>query len=150
VQHLYFRPSIFTQLLSNMKKHTLLLLVFVLLLTGFNVCPVHASTALSTTEMRTGWEQKLREKTSEQSEKTSLKTTKRMERMAKKLERIAHRHGAEVDFNDPVDKWLWFGLFGLGIGIVVAILGLGGVGGLIGFLGVVCLVVWILKKTDSI
>ena len=133
-----------------MKKHTFLLLAFALLFTAASNSPLRASTALSPTEMRTGWEQKLRESIPEQSKKTSLKTTKRLERLAKRLERVTKGNGGEVDFSDPVDKWLWFGLFGLGIGIVVAILGLGGVGGLIGFLGVVCLVIWILKKTDSV
>lgn len=134
-----------------MKKHSLLLFALVLLLAGSGATPLCASAALTPAEMRIGWEQKLRDNIpSASSETTGLKTSKKLQRAAKRLERIAARHGEQVDFSDPVDKWLWFGLFGLGIGIVVALLGLGGVGGLIGFLGVVCLVVWILKKTDSI
>ena len=68
-----------------------------------------------------------------------------MNRLIKKLERKAEKAGIQVDFSDPVDQWLWFGLFGLGIAIVLSIINVG-IGGLIAFLAIVCLVIWIVKR----
>lgn len=58
-----------------------------------------------------------------------------------------------VDFNDPVDKWLWFWIFAWGIALVLQVLAWGISGWGVGWLsylfwvaGTVCAVVWILKK----
>ena len=78
------------------------------------------------------------------------KATKKAERIMKRLERKLAKKGNAWDFDDPINKWLWFGLGGLGIAIVLGIVGLGGLAGLVGLAGVVCLVVWVLKHTGAV
>lgn len=50
--------------------------------------------------------------------KKELKTQKRLERMQKKMS----KKGMDVDFNDPVKKWMWFWIFGWGAGIVLTVI----------------------------
>ncbi len=78
-------------------------------------------------------------------EKIEKKLEKRMDKLKKKA------NGADVDFDDPVDKWMWFWIFGWGAGFVFALLSLGF--GFFGFLsgacmlfGTVALVLWLVKK----
>ncbi|MBK7938285.1 MAG: hypothetical protein IPJ82_14925 [Lewinellaceae bacterium] len=103
-----------------------------------------AATAVSPQEMRSGLAEKLRDHP-EQFAGNDAKTSKRMNKIAKRLERKMLKHGFQVDFSDPVDQWLWFGIFGLGIAILLSFFNIG-VGGLIAFLAVVCLVIWVVKR----
>ncbi len=78
--------------------------------------------------------------------------TARLERMINRMEhrlRKKMKPGVEVDFSDPVNKWLWFGLFGLGAALVLGIFSLG-LGGLVAFLAVVCLVIWLIKQSGAV
>jgi len=70
-------------------------------------------------------------------------------KMNRKMLKLAKRASLEIDFADPVDKWLWFGLFGLGAAIVLSIFSLG-IGGLVAFLAVVCLVIWLVKQSGAV
>jgi ABC-type multidrug transport system fused ATPase/permease subunit len=88
------------------------------------------------------------------------KEFKAQKRMAK-LEKLFKKAG--VDFKDPVNKWMWFWIFGWAAAIVLAIVGaaivvgtvgtgfgIGGIIALIGWLaglfGTVSLVIWLVKK----
>jgi len=60
----------------------------------------------------------------------------------------------DVDFTDPIDKWLWFGIAALAIGLAIALVGaiLGSFGGffsyisgLFGLAGVIFLIIWLVK-----
>ena len=77
--------------------------------------------------------------------KLNKKAAKWMKRLAKK---------ADIDFDDPVDRWLWLWIISWGIAIVLSILGYG-VGGLLirGTLawllwlaGTVFFIIWLVKK----
>jgi len=66
---------------------------------------------------------------------------------------------AEIDFSDPVKKWMWFWILGWGLAIILGILipiiflsgGFGGAFllsaliGLLGLFGTVSLVIWLIK-----
>lgn len=121
------------------------LLFICLLLLSTTPRKTHASMVVSREEMRAGIAEKANVKPEAFSTSTNKKTGKRMNRLIKKLERKAEKAGIQVDFSDPVDQWLWFGLFGLGIAIVLSIINVG-IGGLIAFLAIVCLVIWIVKR----
>ena len=127
-----------------MKKH----LITFLACLAFATLPfaiTNASIAVTPQKMRAAMMEKMRAHP-ERVIKNDSKTTKRLHRVAKRLERKALKNGAEIDFNDPVDKWLWFGIFGLGIAIVLSIFTGLGIAGLVAFLAVVCLVVWVIKR----
>lgn len=126
-------------------KKQLIFLLACLTLTILTPIAVHASTAVSQQDMRAGVAEKMR-KSPKNVFKNDKKTTKRLNKIAKRIERKALKHGMQVDFSDPVDRWLWFGIFGLGIAIVMSFFDLG-IGGLIAFLAVVCLVVWVVKRS---
>lgn len=126
-----------------MKKQIIFLLAFITL-TTITPTATHASTAVSKQDMRAGLAEKMRNNP-KRVFKNEKKTTKRLNKIAKRIERKALKHGVQVDFSDPVDKWLWFGLFGLGIAVVSSFFNLG-IGGLIAFLAVICLVVWVVKR----
>lgn len=104
----------------------------------------NAATIVSPQEMRSGFAEKLRAHP-ESFAGNDARTSKRMNKIAKRLERKMLKHGMQVDFSDPVDQWLWFGIFGLGIAILLSFFNIG-VGGLIAFLAVVCLVIWVVKR----
>lgn len=127
-----------------MKKQIIFLLACFTLTT---LAPIaaRASVAVSQQDMRAGMAEKMRENPKNVF-KNDKKTTKRLNKIAKRIERKALKHGMQVDFSDPVDKWLWFGIFGLGIAIVMSFFDLG-IGGLIAFLAVVCLVIWVVKRS---
>ncbi len=89
--------------------------------------------------------------------KKELRQQKRMEKRLKKMQKKG------VDFSDPVNKWLWFAIFGWGAGIILYIVayaligaslysgfGLFGVFSLLGALaslfGSISFVVWLIKK----
>lgn len=81
--------------------------------------------------------------------KANSKAGKRLTRLAKRIERKLLKRGAQVDFDDPVDKWLWFGVFGLGLAILLSLLtSSAGIGGLIALGAIVCLVIWVIKRGE--
>lgn len=125
-------------------KKQLIFILACLALTVFAPIQTEASVAVSKQEMRTGMAEKMRDNPNSVF-KNNKKVSKRMNRIAKRIERKMLKHGMDVDFNDPVDKWLWFGLFGLGIAILMSFFDLG-IGGLIAFLAIVCLVIWVVKR----
>lgn len=74
---------------------------------------------------------------------------------ANKKNGTAMEDGSAVDFKDPVEKFLWFGLLGIGLAIILSVLS----GPVFGFYwlaylawlaGVVCLTIWLLKKLEVI
>lgn len=71
------------------------------------------------------------------------KVNRRLDRLVRRGTKAA-TPPLEVDFSDPVYKWLWFGVFGLGLALVMTIF-IPGLGGLIALAAVVCLVVWLVK-----
>jgi hypothetical protein len=93
-----------------------------------------------------------------------LKKQQRMQKRMERLQRFLEKRGADVDFSDPVDKWMWFWIFGWGAGILLTILapilfvstasvtGLGAAGilwllaSLAYLFGTVSLVIWLVKK----
>jgi hypothetical protein len=90
-------------------------------------------------------------------------------RIAKKMAKLQKRfgNGKAIDLQDPVNKWMWFWIFGWGAGLLLFIIGgvvaVGGaasgsgagfgVGAIFSLLGVLCslfgtvsLVIWLVKK----
>ena len=90
------------------------------------------------------------------------KKIERKQRMFKKVIVKKMEKYGDVDFQDPVQKWMWFWIFGWGAGLLLWILSwtvlsggsLGGFGilGLLGSLawlfGTVALVVWLVKMAS--
>lgn len=86
-------------------------------------------------------------------QKRAAKKQKRFEKRMAKVKDFMEKKG--VDFTDPVDKWLWFAIFGWGAAILLSIIlsiapwGFWTVGWLISIVGLaatVCFVIWLLKK----
>jgi len=93
--------------------------------------------------------------------KKELRQQKKIKKFQKKLQKMQDK-GQGVDFSDPVNKWMWFWIFGWGLALLLSILvpiiflsggtGIGGaVGlaaaiGLIGLFGTVSLIIWLIKK----
>lgn len=91
----------------------------------------------------------------EKAEKTlSKKELKKQERLEKRLAKAEKKAAAsDVDFEDPVDKWMWFWIFGWGanlalsvVSIIIGIPLLGTLGYLAGVFGTVSLIIWLIKK----
>ena len=90
--------------------------------------------------------------------KKADKMEKKLNKLGKKLEKKMAKKQAkvgdtDVDFEDPVDKWMWFWIFGWGAGLVLSILSLATLGGFLGVLGLlawtfgtVALIIWLVKK----
>ena len=83
------------------------------------------------------------------------KQSKKAKRQAKFQKRIAKikKKLAAVDFNDPVRKWLWFGLAALAAAIAIGILNilisttlLYKIAAFLGAVGVILLIVWAVKE----
>ncbi len=121
--------------------------IMLVFLSSVTIDRLHASNAVPLQEARTV----LLEKTSEQLRAAPGKH-KKAERLIKKIDRKLSKKNfksaLEVDFTDPVNKWLWFGIFGLGVAIVLSIFDLG-LGGLVAFAAVVCLVIWLVKLNSA-
>ncbi len=89
---------------------------------------------------------------------TSDKEVKQLKKFEKKITKKiskmkAKATGADVDFDDPVDKWMWFWIFGWAAGLaltfIVFVTGLGFLGFLASacyLFGFVALVLWVVKK----
>ncbi|MEM1218657.1 MAG: hypothetical protein AAGH79_07085 [Bacteroidota bacterium] len=118
------------------------------------VQPADAAVAAEATEM-------------DKATKKEMKRQARLEKRIAKFEKKLAKKGMtmeDVDFSDPVQKWLWFALFGWGAGIVLSILatilfasllttggfGLGAVFWLLASLcyafGSISFIVWLIKK----
>lgn len=92
--------------------------------------------------------------------KKQLKRQKRFEKRMAKMEKNANKK--DIDLSDPVDKWLWFAVFGWAGGLILTILayvlvfsvtsgfGLYGILWLLASLcylfGSVSFIVWLIKK----
>jgi hypothetical protein len=90
------------------------------------------------------------------------KKTLREQRRLRQLEERIAKKGMDVDFSDPVRKWLWFAIFGWGLGLAIlatillliffgsAVIMSYGLALLIAgrisiFLGSVCFIIWVVK-----
>ncbi len=89
----------------------------------------------------------------QKAEKKQVRTQKRIALVQKYLAKKMTKKA--IDFKDPVNKWLWFGVFGWGAGLVLWIIaaGVSSGFGLIGVLaslawlfGTVSFVIWLVKK----
>lgn len=94
----------------------------------------------------------------QKAEKKQVRTQKRIAVVQKYLAKNMAKKA--IDFKDPVNKWLWFGVFGWGAGLVLWIIAASVVsgggflgGGFIGVLaslawlfGTVSFVIWLVKK----
>jgi len=85
-------------------------------------------------------------------DKQTKKQLKRQERFEKRMAKFqAKMEKKGVDFSDPVDKWLWFAIFGWGAAIVLTILSYAiAIFALLSWLawsfGGVSFIVWLIKK----
>ena len=90
-------------------------------------------------------------KSIQKAERKEFRTQKRIAMvqrfMAKKMAKKA------IDFQDPVNKWLWFGIFGWGAGLLLWIIagsvlsgGIGLLASLCWLFGTVAFVIWLVKK----
>lgn len=83
---------------------------------------------------------------------TELKADGRMEKkFAKKMakfEKKIKKQAVQIDFSHPTDKWLWYAIFGFGAAILVGIFFLE-LGSVLAFLALVCLIVWLVKKSGA-
>jgi ABC-type multidrug transport system fused ATPase/permease subunit len=128
-------------------KKQLLFILAILLLSGAMPNQASAAVAVSKSEMRVHVAEKLHAAPEKFARSTDKKTEKRLNRLTKRLERKAEKFaGDQVDFSDPVEQWLWFGVFGLGIAIAFAILSLEFLSGLFALAAITCLVIWIIKR----
>ncbi|MCC7244484.1 MAG: hypothetical protein IT269_02300 [Saprospiraceae bacterium] len=123
--------------------------LYFFILMAFLVTPQHA-TATVRVNAETSvahWNEVLQTKQQELMQKDA-KSARKLAKWQRRLEKKWLGHTAQVDFEDPTERWLWFGLFGLGLGLVMSLFS-GPAAGLLGLLGVICLVIWVLKKTGS-
>ena len=114
-----------------------------------------ASVAVSTETART----EMIKKTAKQDNNlipSVIKNQKLIKKFAKAQKHFTKK-GEKVDFSDPVDKWMWFWIFGWGAGLVLSIVAtavvLSGGFGIFWLLGSLCwlfgtvsLVIWLVKK----
>ncbi len=91
------------------------------------------------------------------------KEQKKLKKLQKRLDKMQAK-GQDVDFSDPVQKWMWFWIFGWSAAILLSIIGavvaVGGalsggfgigailvlLGWLAGLFGTVSLIIWLVKK----
>lgn len=131
--------------MTMQKQILFILLPFLLAAAPFNHS--HASVAAPLPEVRAHLLEKARQQLAAPA--GAEKQEKRLERLEKRLaKRLAKSNTGGPDFSDPVDKWLWFGLFGLGLAIILGAIGGFGLGGLVGLAAVVCLVIWVIKYSE--
>jgi hypothetical protein len=128
-------------------KITLMFFIFSVLLSSSSQAMIMPTTATSPAQVET--------------QKKELKKEFKAQKRMAKLEKFLKKAG--VDFKDPVNKWMWFWIFGWGIALLVNIIaavavtgGAFGAGGLwillgtiallAGLFGTVSLVIWLVKK----
>jgi len=139
--------------------HFTFFMSLVALLFTFNTA--NASTRISEGEAREAMVKKMMDdKTSfsmsAKMEKKVAKLAQKFQKRIAKFERLFGKSSnAGVDFNDPVQKWLWFGLLGWLAGALLYSLGwfiaapFWYLGYLCWLAGTICIVIWILKKTGN-
>lgn len=128
--------------------------LFVFLLTACIQFSMQAmtATAQSPRESRHQLAEKMGQRLSEKYA-LSERAEKRLEKRLAKLEKrnkFKRLFGDQIDFQDDVEKWLWFGIFACGIALVISILAWSPLVGLLWVAGVVCLVVWIIKRYGGV
>lgn len=131
---------------------SLLLTVAVVLLNLMTTTVSNASQAVAAAEMRHEcWQKANRQLTLPTVGHTTRKTKaeKRLHRLQRRLAQWSSPDSFEPDFTDPVDKWLWFGLVGLGAALVLALLFPFTLSGVVGFLAIICLVIWLVKRSGA-
>ncbi len=129
-----------------MKLTPFRLLILLLLMTPLS--SLRASQEVLPAQAHDAWMQKT--ETLLRSNGQSAKLDKRLHRTEKRLNRLSKRYAAAgPDFNDPIQKWLWFGLIGLGLALVFSLVSFG-LAGLVGFAAIVCLVIWIVKREQAV
>lgn len=132
-------------------RFTLLMVAFALLAP---LTTSRAATAVSAKEAREAFVKKVVDSKFEKAadSKMGQKLTKKMAKFQKFLGKGG---GKKVDFNDPVDKWMWFWLLGWAAGVVLYSFGwfVAAPFWYLGYLcmlgGTVCLVIWLLKKSGN-
>jgi hypothetical protein len=116
---------------------------------------VKASVAVSAQEARTEMVKKAGSNTDVKMNK--IQKSFIAKKMTKFMSKRFAKAGGGIDLQDPVEKWMWFWIFGWGAGLVLSILasavtfGTGfsifwGLASLLWLAGSVCLVIWLLKK----
>lgn len=80
--------------------------------------------------------------------KADSKLEKKIAKKMAKLEKKIKKYEANIDFSHPVDKWLWYAVFGFGAAILVGIF-FWELGSVLAFLALVCLIVWLVKKSGA-
>ena len=79
--------------------------------------------------------------------KKAAKLDKKLQKLERKIDKkIAKAEAEGVDFQDPVEKWFWFWIFGWGIAIILGIIGLGTFATIFAVAGFVALVLWLVNK----
>jgi hypothetical protein len=123
----------------------------------FSVAPVKASIAVSEETAK----EMLSQKVSAQQTESPTFAQEMNKRMAKKMAKIEKKiskklaKGNAIDFNDPINKWMWFWLLGWAAGFVLYSMGwfIAAPFWYLGYLcmlaGTACLVVWLLKKSGN-
>jgi hypothetical protein len=77
-------------------------------------------------------------------QKNDLKKEFKAEKRMAKFEKLFKK---AIDLKDPVNKWMWFWIFGWGASIVLlALPGVWILSSLAGLFGTVSLVIWLVKK----
>ena len=129
--------------MKQLKFTTLLLLLGAFFLVQPSYAMIETHNAVSTTTI--------------EKQKNDLKKEFKMQKRMAKFEKLFQK--AAVDFKDPVNKWMWFWIFGWGAAIVLSIVGAAAVTGLsagfgiwyllaslCGLFGSISLIIWVVKK----
>ncbi len=122
-------------------------IIFIALVLTIGAFGLQASQIAPAGEMRQHLFQKTTTRLADQP--LAEKTERRLVRAEKRLKRVATHRTAGPDFNDPIAKWLWFGLIGLGLALLFSLVSYG-LAGLMAFAGIVCLVIWIIKREQAV
>jgi hypothetical protein len=80
--------------------------------------------------------------------KADSKLEKKFAKKMAKLEKKIKKQAVQIDFSHPTDKWLWYAIFGFGAAIIVGIF-FWELGSVLAFLALVCLIVWLVKKSGA-
>ncbi len=89
-------------------------------------------------------------------EKRKIKRNEKIKAFLLKANKVITKaaKAMDVDLDDPVMKWLWYGIFAFGAAVILWILGgllfgpLVWLGSLASLLSSVCLVIWLLKYLE--
>lgn len=127
-------------------------LFFAALLMLIPFTATQASEAVSAKEARENVIKKMSENTS-----TTMATEGFMAKKVAKVAKWFNKKGGKIDFQDPVNKFLWYAIVLWAGALVLSILAFGPgiyflswIAYLLWLAGSVCFVVWILKKVEAI